>query len=83
MTVTEIIQNTIPVARGRKPAFSADNIVRALSEAGYVIVPREPTEVMTGAARGRGKKKIWRSHAAFRQAWSTMVEALESQTSQD
>lgn len=70
MTPTEIIDRSIYPPGGG----DADDIVNALTVAGYVIVPREPTTEMVkaGIERPRGMTD-WTK--AMRVAWSAMVEA--------
>lgn len=53
-----------------------DDFLTALREAGYVVVPREPTEEMFHAA-GKGLYGYWRPHMnhSIMQAYRAMLSA--------
>lgn len=57
------------------PAF-AESVVKALADAGYVIVPREPTEAMIVAGAGElSPDPCGRDAAACHVIWPAMVDA--------
>lgn len=73
------------ISRGRLRGTAgcrASAIIQTLREAGYVIVPREPTEEMV--AKGRAAASAWldlgRGDAAqiekYRRRWQAMVDAF-------
>ncbi len=72
MTAREVIAEYISIWAPMENPAHADDILAALSAAGFVIVPREPTEAMKQHAADEG----FPGYDAWR-CWSAMLTASE------
>lgn len=69
-----ILDRDIQLRAGESVNKQADQIIAALSAAGFVVVPREPTEEMLRASTMLAP--TWDDDAS-RRKWSAMLSAAE------
>ncbi len=70
-TVVDVMARAIDQVDFQDPRVQARAALIALQEAGFVVVPREPTEAMVAAAEATG------DHWYFDESWAAMIAASE------